>query len=862
MDKYYLRLLGSVSNSRGIDSSIQRTTTSFKEQPPLSPVPIPLSNTQDPQKFLLLSTEVETLLTKRAVEEVPVSSIDPGFYSRLFLVSKKTGGMRPVIDLSILNSYMIIPHFKMETNRSIRASILPGMWTTSLDLTDAYFHVPVCHSYRKFLRFVWNKRVYQFRALPFGLSTAPLAFTKLMQVAIAHLHSQAIQIHSYLDDSLIKELSPEKLYLNTDVVIRLLLSLGFLISWKKSDLIPSQDFIFLGEHYLTHQCIVRPPQEKFQNLCSKIHLFLSQKTVTARQFSQLLGLLNSLADVVPLGRLHIRPLQFYLHQHWLPATQNWEFPVPIIHQELCPHLVWWTSQANVLRGQLLSSPVPNQTLFTDASNLGWGAYLEGLSVSGVWTPDLLKEHINILEMKAVLLALSHFQSLLQNKSLVLATDNTTVVAYLRNQGGNSLLRAVSFSKRNPSSLQSTSSTDCSSSCPRETQCVSRCSVKNTYSSQYRVGTSTISISGNNTSVGVSPCRPVCNEPQLQNSSVHVSCTRSESLRSGLHECSLGRDVRLRFPTVQISVTSSSEDLSRARVDHSYCSSLAQTSLVSRSSSSILCSSTGSTIKNFTLERPRQRVLIPSWNLSLVLSALKNHPFEPAEKVEIKFLSYKCCFLLALASGRRRSEIHAFSTADYCLRFNRDKSSVTLLTDPAFLAKNQIPGRGSEPIVIPALPVDSKNSKSPHSSNSRLFIPINKGKQDLSVKTISTWICKTIQLAYSFSNEELLNSMHIKAHDVRAISTSWALFNNASLEEVLSAGFWRTENSFISHYLQSLATQAQSLYSLGPLVSAQRVVFPPASSGSGIQLCVRFYILLRIYDGNVFIDIKLYIFKVK
>ncbi|VDI33686.1 Hypothetical predicted protein [Mytilus galloprovincialis] len=205
-------------------------TLQFKEQPPLSPVPIPLSNTQDPRKFLLLSTEVETLLTKRAVEDVPVSSIDTGFYSRLFLVSKKTGGMRPVIDLSIIDSYMIIPHFKMEINRSIRASILPGMWKTSLDLTDAYFHVPVCHSYRKFLRFVWNKMVYQFRALPFGLSTAPLAFTKLMQIAIAHLHSQAIQIHSYLDDSLIKELSPEKLYLNTDVVIRLLLSLGFLIS--------------------------------------------------------------------------------------------------------------------------------------------------------------------------------------------------------------------------------------------------------------------------------------------------------------------------------------------------------------------------------------------------------------------------------------------------------------------------------------------------------------------------------------------------------------------------------------------------------------------------------------------------------
>lgn len=87
----------------------------------------------------------------------------------------------------------------MEINRSIRASILPSMWTTSLDLSDAYFHIPICHSYRRYLRFVWNNRVYQFRALPFRLSTAPLVFTKDMQTAIAHLHSQAIQIHSYLD---------------------------------------------------------------------------------------------------------------------------------------------------------------------------------------------------------------------------------------------------------------------------------------------------------------------------------------------------------------------------------------------------------------------------------------------------------------------------------------------------------------------------------------------------------------------------------------------------------------------------------------------------------------------------------------
>jgi hypothetical protein len=54
----------------------------------------------------------------------------------------------------------------------------------------------------------------------------------------------------------------------------------------------------------------------------------------------------------------------------------------------------------------------------------------------------------------------------------------------------------------------------------------------------------------------------------------------------------------------------------------------------------------------------QKRLVPQWDLGLVLSALKLPPFEPATEVDIKFVSYKCCFLLALASGRRRSEIHA------------------------------------------------------------------------------------------------------------------------------------------------------------------------------------------------------------
>jgi hypothetical protein len=65
------------------------------------------------------------------------------------------------------------------------------------------------------------------------------------------------------------------------------------------------------------------------------------------------------------------------------------------------------------------------------------------------------------------------------------------------------------------------------------------------------------------------------------------------------------------------------------------------------------------VRSFSLERPKQNKLVPQWNLGLVLASLNYPPFEPAEEVDLRFLYYKCCFLLALASGRRRSEIHPF-----------------------------------------------------------------------------------------------------------------------------------------------------------------------------------------------------------
>ena len=119
-------------------------------------------STSDPEKIQLLQTEVKSMLDKHVIE--PVSSCNPkGCYnSRLFLVRKKSGGWRPVIDLSRLNRHVITPHFKMETLDSVRLSLRKHDWAIFLDLTDAYFHIPIHCKSRRFLRFHFMGKTYQF----------------------------------------------------------------------------------------------------------------------------------------------------------------------------------------------------------------------------------------------------------------------------------------------------------------------------------------------------------------------------------------------------------------------------------------------------------------------------------------------------------------------------------------------------------------------------------------------------------------------------------------------------------------------------------------------------------------------------
>ena len=364
---------------------------------------------------------------------INLSQKSPGFYSRFFLVPKKSGGVRPVLDLSALNQFLRPCHFQMETAARIRLAVNPGDWATSIDLADAYFHILIKPAFRKYLRFVWKGQTFQFIALPFGLASAPYIFTKVVKEFMSLQRAQGHRVRDYLDDWLVLASSKEQALLSTNHLLMNSTLFGFQIKPEKCDLIPSQVFNYLGMTFDTVNFTVKPSVDRIEGITHLILLIFQGQEVSRRRLHRLLGKMESMSALLPLARVYKRPLQREVARRF-SKDSPWESVVPLgpwfkiaIQQ--------WTDQ------QWLHSSVPIRPrqnrifLYSDASLMGWGAHCLHGEVSGRWTVEEARSHINWLELKAISLALVHFLPQIANCWVVVCGDNTTALAYLKKGGG-------------------------------------------------------------------------------------------------------------------------------------------------------------------------------------------------------------------------------------------------------------------------------------------------------------------------------------------------------------------------------------------------------------------------------------------
>ena len=282
----------------------------FRSRPPFSPVPLSLpSYSPNSIRGLALLDAMSALVEKEAIKIAPPS---PEFYSHLFVTPKVTGGWRPVIDLSLLNGWVELSSFHMETAQSVLQSLCPGDWMVSLDLQDAYHQDPVHPASRRYLRFCVGDAVYQFRALCFGLSSASQVFTRVMAPVSSIMHCHGFRLLRYLDNWLVLGSTFQELVQARDFLLWLCRLLGIIVNPSKSSLVLTQTLDYLGMTLETSPLRVFPTLKRVQKFSLLLQDFMSDRLHLVSVWCSLLGMMSSMSAIVPGSRLRMRSLQLRL----------------------------------------------------------------------------------------------------------------------------------------------------------------------------------------------------------------------------------------------------------------------------------------------------------------------------------------------------------------------------------------------------------------------------------------------------------------------------------------------------------------------------------------------------------------------
>ncbi len=537
----------------------------------------------------ILRAEIAVLLAKDAIEPVPPADMRSGFYSPYFIVPKKSGGLRPILDLRVLNRALHRLPFKMLTPKRIFGCVRPQDWFAAIDLKDAYFHVSILPRHRPFLRFAFEGRAYQYKVLPFGLSLSPRVFTKVAEAALVPLREQGVRILNYLDDWLILAQSQDQLCEHRDMVLSHLSQLGLQVNWEKSKLSPVQRISFLGMELDSVSQTARLTQERAQSVLNCLNTFKNRTAAPLKQFQRLLGHMAAAAAVTPVN----------LFVEW--CSSHREDP------RRCPIRV------------VLS-----------------------------FLQQGLERRLSPSTLKVYMAAIAANHDPVEGKSV---GKHDWVVRFLR--GARRL----------------------------------------------------------------NPPRP---------------------------------------PS------------------------------------------------------------IPSWDLSLVLRALQQGPFEPLQTVEPKFLSMKTLLLLALASIKRVGDLHPFSVDDSCLQFGPADSQIILRPRPGYVPKvpttpfrdqvvslQALPPEEADPALALLCPVRALRHYVDRTQSFRtsdqLFVchgGRQKGKA-VSKQRMAHWIVDAITLAYQAQGVPC--PFRLRAHSTRSVASSWALARGASLTDICRAAGWATPNTFARFY---------------------------------------------------------------
>ncbi len=815
----------------------------------------------------VLRSEVMTLLEKGAIEMVSPALSESGFYSRYFLVPKKDGGLRPILDLRRLNHALMRRPFRMITLKQILSQICTEDWFCSLDLKDAYFHIQIAPHHRRFLRFAFEGVAYQYTVLPFGLSLAPRTFTKCMDAALSPLRQMGIRILNYLDDWLILAQSEVELLSHRTLILSHLERLGLRVNFAKSALSPSQRISFLGTVLdSAHMRAVIAPERALaiQKLAAT---FKSDTARPLKVFQRMLGLMAAASPVLQLGLLRMRPLQRWLkprvpHNAWRHGRLHIRVNQACVTAGVTA-LTPWKNPRWMEKGVAMGLVHTRKVVTTDASNTGWGALCEGKPTqTEPRSRYVISEQCPLRGVDAPSAGGSEdLEDLWQGRSRPFRLQRQLSLPNLLFEGqgcvGPRLAQPppLCIPPDRPASTgrqayQGTGSqgggTNLGGPLVEEPTLVVRADSATDSSSLARAPETGSPLSGERNNMAPSTravgslhlaaqWEPTGFPERVLNT---ISEARAPSTRrlyalkwSVFSTWCLNRGENPSTSELAVVLSFLQELLDKGR---SHSTLKVFVAAIAAFHAPIVGQSVGRDnsvvrfLKGARRLNPPRPLTVPTWDLPTVLRALKGPPFEPLQSTDLRSLSLKTALLLALASVKRVGDLQALSTSPACLEFGPNDSKVVLKPRHGYVPKVLSTPFRAQVITLSALPPSEEDRElsllcpvralriyfersAPFRHTEQLFVSFgNRTKgHPVTKQRLSKWIVDAVMLAYSSLG--LQCPIGVRAHSTRGIASSWAWSSGVSITEICTAAGWATPSTFARFYnLDIPALQARVL----------------------------------------------------
>ena len=396
------------------------------------PPPMRFRNNNSAHKHSQFVTkEISALLEAGLIAKVP----EPPLVVNPLSVSEEPTKLRLILDCSRLNGFIAKKKVKFEDWRTLIHLLRPGSFFVKFDLKSGYHHVDIHPNSQTLLGFFWQGSYYVFRVLPFGLTSAPRVFTKLMRQLVKYWRARGIFVVIYLDDGIIFGLSREGLLLLVPQLRADLHRLGFTVNEAKSIWDPVPDIEWLGLVWHSDPLSVSIPDRRICRALDCLRREAASHSSTARRVAKITGSVGSMYPVLQ----HLVYLKTRALEATVALADHWDHSI-ILNEAVKEEITFWISylETNCSKSRFLSRQPPAYLVWSDASSFASGGVVMSLSGTApalqVHCPFTAAESVQSSawrELKAVMTVLQSVGSRLSDCSVRWFTDAKNVVSILR-----------------------------------------------------------------------------------------------------------------------------------------------------------------------------------------------------------------------------------------------------------------------------------------------------------------------------------------------------------------------------------------------------------------------------------------------